>query len=168
MTSAERCSLQGPIFHGVHLCEQPQPDAERPRTAQVRGSAIDPPTALVTGLLGCADKSFTQAVLMQWPHWQGPQLPAELKESLANSGTVVRVGSGSAARATPLRDIVLLQLRTRDPLDELPMLTSSRSLMVGAGATCYSAPAGRRAARQHRAPSPGKAAHRSAPSSPRC
>lgn len=87
------------------------------------------------GRLRFADKPFTHAMLAQWPYWQGPELPSELIAAITNSGTVVRVGSSSAARATPLGDIVLLQLRTRGPLDELPPRLRDVALLAIRGAS---------------------------------
>lgn len=71
------------------------------------------------GLIYNASPDFAELMRLEWPNWQGPELPGELLGSV--SGTKQRQFSGHSAVATikSLSDMLLLSVRRKSAVDQL-------------------------------------------------
>jgi DNA-binding CsgD family transcriptional regulator len=69
------------------------------------------------GLLHAAEPRFSEVIQLEWPQWQGPELPRALLESM-RSGTPVE-GRHGIMRVRPVSGLYLVEARERSPLDRL-------------------------------------------------
>lgn len=73
------------------------------------------------GILQFADAEFSAFMLLQWPRWTGPNLPAEISLTPASSGVSGYLGTHLAVEIRHVGELVVVQLRRR----------SAQSLLTG-------------------------------------
>jgi DNA-binding CsgD family transcriptional regulator len=83
------------------------------------------------GLLHAAEPRFTELIQLEWPEWQGPELPAALLESLRNGLPVD--GRHGIMRVRPVSGLCLVEARERSPLDRLTPRELSIAQRFGSG-----------------------------------
>ncbi|MFO1402309.1 MAG: LuxR C-terminal-related transcriptional regulator [Steroidobacteraceae bacterium] len=69
------------------------------------------------GLLHAAEPRFSAMIQLEWPEWQGPELPAALLESMRTGAPVN--GRHGIMRVRPVSGLFLVEARERSPLDRL-------------------------------------------------
>lgn len=79
------------------------------------------------GTLHRAEPNFVQLMQLEWPQWQAPSLPAQLKQVLHGQGGQYR-GTMTLVRYFPVCGLFLLEVRVLSALDAL----TPRELMVAA------------------------------------
>jgi DNA-binding CsgD family transcriptional regulator len=78
------------------------------------------------GTLQRAEPHFVELMKLEWPDWQGPRLPALLKQHLRGQGQYR--GTSTVIRYFPVCGLMLLDIRIRSALDAL----TPRERMVAA------------------------------------
>lgn len=71
------------------------------------------------GILHEIEGRFAFLLRLEWPRWGGAQLPQGLRELWASGADEDFVGQRIVVRATPLKDLVLLQAREKTEVDGL-------------------------------------------------
>jgi DNA-binding CsgD family transcriptional regulator len=69
------------------------------------------------GILHTAEPRFGELLHLDWPGWEGPQLPAPLAGILKTQ--LRHVGSATISCTYPVGDLFLIETRTRSPADRL-------------------------------------------------
>lgn len=71
------------------------------------------------GVLHSASPNFAALMLMEWPDWQGPQLPCVLLDNVSGKEKRQYTGFGIVATIKALNDMLLLSVRRKKPVDQL-------------------------------------------------
>lgn len=116
---ADRRFMQAAFPHLIEACTRNRlthlASASSPRSGGPwRAAAADR-----AGMLHCAENRFSQLLLLEWPGWSGPRLPAPLTEALAAGGERRMAGERLVFRIAPLHDLFLLQVRPCAEVDRL-------------------------------------------------
>jgi DNA-binding CsgD family transcriptional regulator len=85
------------------------------------------------GLVRHAEAGFKDLAVREWPEWRGPYLPHPLRELIAvgaNGGTMPLC---CVARLSTFSDMTLVQLRERQPIDDLPERMRQVARLAAAG-----------------------------------
>lgn len=69
------------------------------------------------GVLHTAEPRFVELMRLEWPAWEGPQLPAPLTAMLR--AQAAHVGAATISGSHRVADLYLIETRTRSPLDRL-------------------------------------------------
>ncbi len=83
------------------------------------------------GLLHAAEPRFSAMIQLEWPEWQGPELPAALRESMRTGAPVN--GRHGIMRLRPVSGLFVVEARERSPLDRLTPREMAIAQRFGSG-----------------------------------
>lgn len=85
------------------------------------------------GMLYNASPNFAGLMFVDWPDWQGPQLPDVLLASLSGKAPCKYTGPGIVATINTLNDMLLLTVRTKSTVDHLSPREREVAMRFGQG-----------------------------------